>query len=111
MKHTRHCWPLIAATILLLGSIGLDQTAFGEASLPAGAQALSSDIQLYAEAHRRSLLVCDSLERVRIALAKTDREPSDLQNDIITAKRQYFSIRADLFMAIYVHVSTIRNTD
>ncbi len=111
MKHTRHCWPLIAATILLLGSIGLDQTAFGEASLPAGAQALSSDIQLYAEAHRRSLLVCDSLERVRIALAKTDREPSDLQNDIITAQRQYFSIRADLFMAIYVHVSTIRNTD
>ena len=111
MKHTRHWWPLIAATMLLLGSIGLDQTAFGEASLPAKAQVLSSDIQLYAEAHQRSLLVRDWLERVKISLAKTDREPSDLQNDIITAKRQYFSGRADLFMAIYAHASTIRDTD
>lgn len=107
MMKRPHSILLCATITLFFLSIGSNQTVFAELSPGSAASSVSNDIQLYAETHQRSRLIRDSLQQIIDTLSHQPIAPSDLRPPLNQAKLDYFSVRAQLFMSIYTHASTV----
>jgi hypothetical protein len=106
MKQPRR-WLLRATITLFFFLVGSNQASLAEPLPELAASSLSNDIQLYADTHQRSRLIRDSLQQIVNTLSHEPIAPSDLRPRLNQAKLDYFSVRAQLFMAIYTHAATV----
>ncbi len=71
---------------------------------------LQENIHRYQDAHRRSQSVRASVQQVEALLAGQGSRNEEVRLLINRTKQEYFSARADLFVSIYAHASSIVQT-
>ena len=104
-------WAIFGTFAVVFCSIPIAYGGLDTAALERTGSSLSREVRAYAEAHERSRLIRASLQRVteqvRPVPSHQDMATSELRDLLLSAKRDYFRVRADLFVTIYAHASTI----